>query len=191
MKFADGTLMTTSGFTINNNIITYNKDVNIIGGLKLGTNSLFLGSETSGNAGIGNYIYTDNGPLNLQKTSSKEVVIGGGVNGTTINQNVIFEVFGQSRFHHTIQALDICVTPNAFCDYVFEKGYKLQPLTEVEKFINENKHLPEVPSEKVIKENGMKLNEIILVQMKKIEELTLYAIEQEKRIKALESKLSK
>lgn len=71
-------------------------------------------------------------------------------------------------------------------DYVFEKSYALPTLDQVKTYIDENKHLPEVPSAKEIDEKGIDVGEINMVLLKKVEELTLYIIEQEKRIKALE-----
>lgn len=62
-------------------------------------------------------------------------------------------------------------------DYVFEKGYNLRPLSEVETFIKENKHLPEVPSETEVKNEGIDLYNMNSALLKKIEELTLYMIE--------------
>jgi len=71
-------------------------------------------------------------------------------------------------------------------DYVFEKGYELKPLTEVENFINTEKHLPGVSSAKTIAENGLNLGEMQKMQMEKIEELYLHLIALEKRVKQLE-----
>lgn len=65
-------------------------------------------------------------------------------------------------------------------DYVFEKSYNLKPLAEVEKYIAENKHLPEVPSAKVIKKEGINVGEMQMKLLQKIEELTLHLIEQNK-----------
>lgn len=67
-----------------------------------------------------------------------------------------------------------------WADYVFDKNYKLKPLSEVEKFIKENGHLQNVPSAKEVKENGIELGEMSKIQQEKIEELTLYIIEQNK-----------
>jgi hypothetical protein len=67
-----------------------------------------------------------------------------------------------------------------WADYVFEKDYNLFKLEEVEKFINENKHLPNVPSAAEVAENGIELGEMTKIQQEKIEELTLYLIEQNK-----------
>ena len=66
-------------------------------------------------------------------------------------------------------------------DYVFKSDYKLIPLKEIEKFVKENKHLPEIPSAKEIEANGLMLAEMNMNLLKKIEELTLYMIEQEKK----------
>lgn len=62
-------------------------------------------------------------------------------------------------------------------DYVFNTNYKLKSLQEVEKYINENKHLPEIPSAQEIEKNGLMLAEMNMALLKKIEELTLYMIE--------------
>jgi hypothetical protein len=74
-------------------------------------------------------------------------------------------------------------------DYVFDKSYKLRPLHEVEKYITENKHLPEVPSAEEVKANGLNMGEMNTLLMKKVEELTLYIISQQKQIDELKSVL--
>lgn len=71
-------------------------------------------------------------------------------------------------------------------DYVFEKDYKLPTLTEVEQYINEKGHLKNIPSAKEVKDNGgIELGKMNAKLLEKIEELTLYTIEQEKEIKKL------
>src|SRR5690606_37434696 len=67
-----------------------------------------------------------------------------------------------------------------WADYVFEEGYRLLTLNELEQFIKENKHLPNVPSANEVKEKGIELGEMTRIQQEKIEELTLYIIEQDK-----------
>ncbi|GAB4402341.1 MAG: hypothetical protein OHK0053_26200 [Microscillaceae bacterium] len=74
-------------------------------------------------------------------------------------------------------------------DYVFEPSYQLRPITELEAFIKAHKHLPEVPSEKELEENGLNLGEMHKMQMVKIEELTLYPIAQQKQIEALKAEI--
>jgi len=74
----------------------------------------------------------------------------------------------------------------AFPDYVFAPSYKLRSLGEVESYIKQNQHLPEVPSAAVVEQQGMGLVEMNTIAIKKIEELTLYLIEQNKRLIKLE-----
>jgi hypothetical protein len=70
-------------------------------------------------------------------------------------------------------------------DYVFKEDYNLKSLEELEIFIKENNHLPEIPSAKEFEENGLMLAKMDMDLLKKIEELTLYTITQQKEIKRL------
>jgi len=74
-------------------------------------------------------------------------------------------------------------------DYVFGKDYKLLELSEIEQFVKENQHLPEIPSAKEIEENGINVGEMQGKLLLKIEELTLYVIEQQKSIEKLNTKI--
>ncbi|MCP4180215.1 MAG: hypothetical protein GY756_20820, partial [bacterium] len=76
-------------------------------------------------------------------------------------------------------------------DYVFKKDYDLKSLAEVEAYINKNSHLPEIPSAKEFEENGVMVAEMNMNLLKKVEELTLYTIEQEKKINKLEKENEK
>ena len=76
-------------------------------------------------------------------------------------------------------------------DYVFEETYNLPSLTDIENYIKQNKHLPEVPSACEMEENGINLSEMNMILLKKVEELTLYQIQSIKRIQVLEEELSK
>ncbi|HEX7905821.1 MAG TPA: hypothetical protein VF487_18245 [Chitinophagaceae bacterium] len=82
------------------------------------------------------------------------------------------------------------VTQTGWPDYVFEETYQLPSLTEVEKFIQQHRHLPEVPSAKEVEKNGLDLGDNQAVLLKKIEELTLYAIAQDKKIEEQTKKQS-
>lgn len=76
-------------------------------------------------------------------------------------------------------------------DYVFSPKYKLKTLTELEAYIQANQHLPEVPSAKEIEQKGQDLGDIQTTLLKKVEELTLYLIEQNKRNNEQEERLKK
>ncbi len=75
-------------------------------------------------------------------------------------------------------------------DYVFKKDYELLSLYEIENFVKLNYHLPGVPSEKKVLEEGLNLGEMDAILLKKIEELTLYIIEQQKEIDGLKKLVS-
>lgn len=77
-----------------------------------------------------------------------------------------------------------------WADYVFAKEYILKPLSEVEAFIAKNKHLPNVPSAQQVKEEGIALGEMAKIQQEKIEELTLYLIQQNKEIQELKAQVN-
>lgn len=70
-------------------------------------------------------------------------------------------------------------------DYVFANDYKLKSLQEVEAYIKQNKHLPEIPSAKEIEKDGLMLAEMNMSLLKKIEEMTLYMIEMKKENESL------
>jgi hypothetical protein len=99
------------------------------------------------------------------------------------------EANGDTEFHGTLRATKMNVDAKWWSDFVFDKEYKLPSLTEVEAYIAENKHLPDVPSEAEVLENGLDLGEMQAIQQQKIEELTLYTIDQEKRIAAQQKRL--
>jgi hypothetical protein len=76
-------------------------------------------------------------------------------------------------------------------DYVFDKSYKLPSLKEVEKHITAKKHLQDIPSAAEMKKNGIDLAEMNMALLKKVEELTLYVIDQDKKIEKLEKEMVK
>ena len=79
------------------------------------------------------------------------------------------------------------VTLSGWPDYVFEPTYKLPTLHEVEAFIKQNKHLPDVPSEKEVREKGLDLGDNQAVLLRKIEEQMLYIIDQQKQLEQLKA----
>lgn len=75
---------------------------------------------------------------------------------------------------------------SSWSDFVFDKGYKLKKLSDVESFIKNNKHLPDVPSAQEIVNEGLSLAKMDATLLQKIEELTLYIIEMDKKITTLQ-----
>lgn len=84
-----------------------------------------------------------------------------------------------------IHARSVKVDLKEWADIVFEKDYELAPLSLVEAYIKEHGHLPEIPAAAVVLAEGIELGEINRLLLKKVEELTLYLIEQNKQIIAL------
>jgi hypothetical protein len=119
-----------------------------------------------------------NGIMAIYAKSNGRVGIG------TNNPGYELDVIG------TIRAREIKVDLNG-ADFVFEKDYKLMPLNELEKFVKEQKHLPEIPPAKEMEKNGTDLGDLNSKLLQKMEETTLYIIEQNKKIQALEEKIEK
>ncbi|MFC3197600.1 hypothetical protein ACFOET_08250 [Parapedobacter deserti] len=96
-----------------------------------------------------------------------------------------------------ILATEVKVKTNiAVPDYVFEPGYKLPALNEVEAFVKQHKHLPDIPSAKDVERDGLNLAEMNLLLLKKVEELTLHIIQLNKtngeligRVQAAEARI--
>ncbi|UTN03046.1 hypothetical protein L0669_17110 [Flavobacterium bizetiae] len=85
----------------------------------------------------------------------------------------------------TIHSKEVKVDMIGWSDFVFKKEFNLPTLAEVENHINEKGHLENIPTEEEVLKNGINLGEMNAKLLQKIEELTLYAIEQEKEIRTL------
>ena len=81
----------------------------------------------------------------------------------------------------TIRSREVRVDMSG-ADFVFEEKYPLMPLTELEAYVKKNKHLPEIATAKEMQELGSNLGDLNTKLLQKIEELTLYVIEQQKLI---------
>ncbi|UOB17886.1 shufflon system plasmid conjugative transfer pilus tip adhesin PilV [Abyssalbus ytuae] len=90
-----------------------------------------------------------------------------------------------------IHSREVKVTVNAGADFVFDKDYNLPKLEKVQEFIQQNGHLPEIPSAADMEQNGIHLSEMNIKLLQKIEELTLYTIEQEEKLKKQEEEIEK
>lgn len=107
-----------------------------------------------------------------------------GIGTTTIGTETKLAVEGK------ISAREIKVLVGPFPDYVFEKGYSLMSLHELNKYIEINKHLPGIPSAKEVEqENGIDLGSLNCKLLEKIEELTLHLINQQKELDALKMEI--
>jgi len=90
----------------------------------------------------------------------------------------------------TIRTEEVIVCLNQGCDFVFEEDYELMGLKELEKFIKTNKHLPEVAPAAIMEAEGINVSEMSAKLLQKIEELTLYILQQEKKMLDLQNQIN-
>jgi len=173
----DAKLHISGGMNEKNILVIRNSDY-----VQLGTSSSEYGAPGWGYLEISS-------PLN----SSENKIVLQGYNNSYINTNGNFGIGTNTpdeklTVNGKIKAQEVLITLDEWKDLVFKEDYKLISIEETESYIKENGHLPEIPSEKEMIEKGLETSEMIKLQMQKIEELTLYIIEQNKRIKKLEEK---
>ncbi len=155
-------------------------------------NTLVLGSTSNGSANLRLGYSTDYSWI--QSHGSKPLRINELGNNTILNLNSGNVGIGTTSIgshklavEGSIGAREIKVEASGWSDFVFENDYDLRTLEEVEEHINENGHLPEIPSEAEVTENGINLGEMDAKLLQKIEELTLYMIDMNKRMNQLET----
>ncbi len=90
-----------------------------------------------------------------------------------------------------IKAKRLIVTQTGWADYVFDKNYTLMPVDSLSTYINTHKHLPEMPTTKDVQDNGVDVGNNQTLLLKKIEELTLYIIEQHKQLAQQNERIQK
>ena len=141
--------------------------------------------DKDGNVGIGTT--TPSVKLDVNGTTySRKMYLGVPDVNTTTNMGStnVLAVNGTAVF---VKAKVAIYGPTTWPDYVFEPAYKMTTLDSLEQFIQLNKHLPEMPSAADVEKDGLDLGDTQALLLKKIEELTLIVIEQNKRIEKLET----
>lgn len=112
---------------------------------------------------------------------NQNAYINGNVEVGTLNTSATSNLL----VNGTIKAWELTITETGWADFVFDEDYKLPCLKSVEQHIQNNGHLPEIPSAADVKANGINLADIQVKLLQKIEELTLYVIKQQKEIEEL------
>ena len=143
-----------------------------------GNNFLFL--SDNGNVGI----HTDNPTARF--TVNGNVLIG---DPGTITLPAGYKLYVETGVLTEKVKVAIASTAN-WADFVFEENYVLPKLSEVASFIKENKHLPDVPSATDVVEKGVNLGEMDAVLLQKVEELTLYILQQQEAIDKLQAQIN-
>ncbi|HEY2580424.1 MAG TPA: hypothetical protein VGI43_01380 [Mucilaginibacter sp.] len=149
------------------------------GSFGIGTITPLSKLDVTGGVAIGSYAGTSAAPAN-------GLIVNGNVGIGTGNPGAyMLAVKGN------VHAQQVNVDLNGWADYVFNKNYTLPTLTEVKTYIDQNHHLPEIPSKRQIIKDGLNLGEMNKLLVKKVEELTLYLIEQQKTNQELKDRLNK
>lgn len=162
-------------------------------GIETVTGDILLGT-TSGNVGIGTefpstQLHTTGGVrfagLTQDSTQTRVIVAdsSGNLYYRSASSLAIDEPLRSSlAVNGPIRAHKLILSPDGWADYVFDSAYRLPPLTEVESFLRKEHHLAGIPSAGEVKANGLDVAAEQAALLKKIEELTLYSIEQDKKL---------
>lgn len=170
-----------SGFTLNGALTSNSSDpilhINDNNGTSTGNMTGIVSFEAQGvskgyvgfASPTGNGLYMYNSDGNIYLTS----------NLTSISSNMVVNGNLESK------KVKVTSQPGSFPDYVFKPNYNLRSLSELDAYIKANGHLPNIPKAAEVEKNGQDLGLIQQKLLEKIEELTLYTIEQEKKLKKL------
>jgi hypothetical protein len=160
-------LATVNGDTYRTGIFSHNEEWHGGGG--------FIGTESNHNL----FLITGYSPKMTILTNGNVLV------GKTSQSNSTYklDVVGKIR-------ADEIVVNTTSADFVFEPTYKLRPLSELETFIRTNKHLPDIAPAKEMQENGVSAGEMQAKLLQKVEELTLYILQQEEKIKTMQQEIN-
>ncbi len=176
-----------TGFQFHNGghkLIRFNPNTNNLASIRYDTDNKRFGFETTIDGVYkSHFLIAGNG----------NVLVNGKLGIGTHNPDAKLTVKG------TVHCEEVLVDLDVPADYVFEKyytgaselkeNYTMPTLEEVAAYTKENHHLPNIPSAQEIQEEGLQLKEMTNLLLQKIEELTLYTIEQENRMKAQENRI--
>ncbi|EAY27087.1 hypothetical protein M23134_08361 [Microscilla marina ATCC 23134] len=144
---------------------------------------LYVGRDPQGNAGNQwEFLFRSGGTFEA-KFIQIGSVIGGNRSTSYTGKRPVGNTYRLSVDGHIITENVTTLPSGSWPDYVFEKDYQLQSLSEIESYIQKNKHLPNVPSAKQVLSQGFELNEMTKALLQNIEVLTLHTIAQQKQLK--------
>ncbi len=153
--------------------------------LKKSNHSLWFGSTSNAGFEIGT-----NGITALYIGNGQNIFLGFDRNTAAAEIRDSLKLQYRLFVDKGILSEDYAIAPkSAWADCVFSEEYSLRPLSEVERYIGINRHLPDVPSAEDVSNYGYSQHELNMVLLQKIEELTLYIITQQKEIEELNNKL--
>ena len=178
----DGDVSTSGWYRVDNNRGIYFQTYG--GGLHM-VDSKWI--RTYGNKSFYHYgeIMRTDGILQVGPDGDRLIVNSNGNVGVGIKKPT-----NKLEVNGTIRSKEVKIEATDWSDFVFDKSYKLPTLSEVESHISQHKHLPNIPSQAEVIEQGINVGEMQAKLLQKIEELTLYVIEQDKKIELQQKRIS-
>lgn len=170
---SNATAIGANARVMSSNALVLGDNVNVGIGTSTPRNRLELTAGAEGHSGLRLTNMTANSPVSQAVTDRF----------LTVNENGDVTLAG--RLSAVVMQIQL-TAKSQWADYVFAPTYQLQPLAEVERYIQQNKHLPDMPSADKMVKQGIDLTSLLAILVKKNEELTLHLITQQKRIERLE-----
>ena len=133
--------------------------------------------------------FTDGKGVEGANSLSGMVIAPWAASGNPLIGGIRIDANGNVEIHGNTRATKVTVNAIWWSDFVFAPDYTPMSLSELELFIKANKHLPNIPTEKEVLDSGINIADVQARQLQKIEELTLYAIEQNKKLEAQQQQL--
>ena len=148
-------------------------------------------------AAVGSWNKSVGGTTGSWVATDPVFVVGNGRSGTTRSNAMVILKNGniglgidnpktyKLKVNGKVCAREIVVTDTGWSDYIFKPGYSLTPLEHVEQYIKANGHLEDIPDQAQVNREGVSVGQMQAKLLAKVEQLTLYAIDQDKRMRAL------
>ena len=189
-----GAARITGNLSVGGNITS--ATANVTNNLTVGGATAMSGTLTVGNSGftatalgnvsVGHILRVGNDAVYITSAGNMSVTGNATINSATMGSATIGNGFYCDATGH-LKVKELRVTLTDWPDYVFGKGYRLMPLGEVEEYISDNGHLPQMPSAAEVEQDGADLGEMNRLLLQKVEELTLYIIDLQKQVDELKS----
>ncbi|MDQ8748163.1 hypothetical protein [Elizabethkingia miricola] len=177
---------------------TPSEKLEVNGSVYSNTDNSYIGVDAQGESRLGLVKKGGFGPV-ISSGSNHPIILGSwntpdirnNISSGNFKEHLRINTNGNASLQGKLEAKEIKVTTTPTADFVFEDTYQLPDLASVEKHIKEKKHLPEIASAAEMQKEGVNIGDFQIKLLQKIEELTLYSIEQNKQNKEQQERILK